>query len=164
VNPAVAVAGNIGTLTALCTAFEAQYLIDSGQKWRYLSRFFKIKQLPDEKVEEYMRRIKEAGVRCRADEEQVRDATIVGFFPYIQGSVCNHYIEAGQQGMVTIKKWALVAEYFQQTVPVVIATARLQRQIEELSARLENAQIRVVTESRKTDHFDDDGYDESAEQ
>jgi len=57
--------------------------------------FFKIKQRPGEKVEEYIRRIKEKGIKCRTDEEQVRDATIVGFLPYIQGTVCNHDKEAG---------------------------------------------------------------------
>jgi len=32
VNPAVAVAGNIGTLAALCSAFQAQYFFNPGQK------------------------------------------------------------------------------------------------------------------------------------
>jgi len=36
VDPAVAVAGNIGPLAMLCTAFEAQYLFNPVQKWRYL--------------------------------------------------------------------------------------------------------------------------------
>jgi len=159
----VAVAGNIGTLAALCTAFEAQYLFDPAQKWRYLSEFFKIKQLPGEKFEEYLNRIKEAGVKCRADAEQVCDATIAFFFPYIQGSVCNHDMELGQIGMLSIKKWAMLAETF-QPAPVSIDTARLQQQIEELSSRLENTQMRVVNESRRSDQFDDDGYYENAEQ
>jgi len=43
IDPAVAVAGNIGTLAALCTTFEEQYLFDPVQKWRYLSEFLKKK-------------------------------------------------------------------------------------------------------------------------
>jgi len=162
VNQAVAVAGNIGSLAALCTVFEAQYLFDPEQKWRYLSEFFKTKQLSGEKVEEYKRRIKEEGVRCRADDEQVRDATIAGFLLYIQGSVVNHDIEASPKGLMTIKKYAIVEESFQQAVPVGVDTARLQRRIEEVSAGLENTQMRVVSESRRTGRFDDDGYDERA--
>jgi len=42
VDPAVAIAGDIGTLAALCTAFQAQFLLDPSQKWQYLSEFSKI--------------------------------------------------------------------------------------------------------------------------
>jgi len=136
VNPAVAVAGNIGSLAALCTAFEAHYRFDRAQKWRYISELFKMKQLPGEKVEEYMRRIKEKGVGCRADDEQVCDSTIAGFLLYIQASVCNNDIETGQQGLITIRKWALGGESVHQAVPVGVDATRLQQQIEELSARL----------------------------
>jgi len=101
IDPAITGAGSIGTLAALCTAFEAQYLFDPAQKRRYLSDFFKIKQQPGEKVEEYMNIIKEAGIKCRADEEQIRDATIAGFLSFIQGSVSNHDMEPGQIGMQT---------------------------------------------------------------
>jgi len=104
IDPVMAVAGSIGILASLCTAFEAQYLFDPAQKSRYLSDFFKIKQQPGEKVEEYMNRIKEAEIRCRADEDQIRDATIAGFLPFIQGSVFNHDLEPGQIGMQTIRK------------------------------------------------------------
>jgi len=46
----------------------------------------------------------------------------------------NHDIEEGVVGLATIKKWALVAESFQPVATVSMDTARLQRQIEELSA------------------------------
>jgi len=80
-----------------------------------------------------MRRVKEEGVKCRASEEQVRNTTMEGFLPHIQTCVSNHDIEDGIAGMATIRKWALVAELFSQ-VPMSVDTARLQRQIEELSA------------------------------
>jgi len=123
-----------------------------------------MKQIPGEKVEEYMRRVKEEGIKSLADDEQVRDATIDGFLPYIQSCVCNHDIEMGLPGFTTIRKWALVAESFQQTALVTIDTACLQRQIEKLSARLENTHIRVVTEPGNTDQFDNTEYLERAEQ
>jgi len=47
----MAVAGSIGTLAALFTAFKDQYRFDPAQKGRYLSDFFELKQLPGEKVE-----------------------------------------------------------------------------------------------------------------
>jgi len=49
VGPAVAVVGDIGTLAALCTAFQGQFLFDLSQKWRYLSELFQTKQLPGKK-------------------------------------------------------------------------------------------------------------------
>jgi len=110
-----------------------------------------------------MNRIKEAGVRCPADEEQVRDATIAGFLYFIKGSVSYHDLEPGQIGMKSIRKWAMVAENF-QPASFSIDTARLQQQIENLSIRLENAQLRVVNESRRSDQFNGDGYNESTNQ
>jgi len=53
VNPAAA-ASAIGTLDALCTAFQARFFLDPVQKWRYLSKFSQIKQTHGEKVEDYI--------------------------------------------------------------------------------------------------------------
>jgi len=73
----------------------------------------------------------------------------------------NHDIEAGDLGMSSIRKWALVAEAFQPTTPVSVDTARFQRQIEEQTARLESTQLRVVTEPKKTVQFDKANKEES---
>jgi len=81
-----------------------------------------------------------------------------GFLPFIQSSVSNHDIEPGAAGLPSVKKWSLVAESFLPAVHINADTARLQRQIEELSAKLENTQMRVVNEpsmSRKAVEFED---------
>jgi len=152
VDPAVAVAGDIGTLATLCTAFQAQFLFDPSQKWRYLSEFFKITQSPSEKCEDFIRRVKEQALHARADREQVRNQNMRGFLPHIQMGVINHDIEFGEEGFVSIKKWSLITEVF-QPVPVSVDTAKLQRQIEELSAKLETIQLRVVPDQRKKIQF-----------
>jgi len=142
------VPGTIGTLTDLCAAFEAHYLFDPAQKWRYLSDFFKTKQTHGEKSEDFIRRVQEEGLKARANAEQIRNTIMEGFLPHIQASVMNHDIEEGLEGLATIKKWALVSESFQPVSSPSVDTARLQRQIEELSAKLEHTQMRVVSEQR----------------
>jgi len=66
----------------------------------------------------------------------------------------NHDIEAKAVGLASIKKWASVAEAFPPVAAALVDTARLQRQIEELTAhmKLESAQMRVVSEPRQV-HF-----------
>jgi len=56
------------------------------------------------------------------------------------------------QGFALIKKGALLAESF-QILSVGVDTLRLQRQIEELTAKLETIQLRVVSDKRKTIQF-----------
>jgi len=104
VDPAVAVAGDIGTLAALCKAFQAQFLFDPSQKWCYLSEFFKITQSPSEKGEDFIHRVEEQALHARADREQVRNQIMRGFLPHIQMGVINHDIELGEEGFVSIKK------------------------------------------------------------
>jgi len=163
VDPAaqVAATNRIGTLVALCAVFEAQFFFDLAQKLRYLSKFFKTKQIHSEKSEDCICRVQEEGIKARANDEQVRSTIMEGFLPHIQSSVMNHDIEAGALGMSSIRKWAVVAESFQPNAPVSVDTVRLQHQIEELSARLESTQLRVVTEPRKTVQFDEPNKEES---
>jgi len=81
-----------------------------------------------------------------------------GFLPFIQASVSNHDIEAGAAGLASIKKWSLVAKTFLPVGPVNADNARLQRQIEKLSVKLESTQMRLVNESntpRKAVLFED---------
>jgi len=80
-----------------------------------------------------------------------------GFLPFIQSSVSNYDIKPGAAGLPSVKKWSLLAESFLLAGHANADTARLQRQIEELSAKLESTQMRVVNEpsmSRKAVHFD----------
>jgi len=65
----------------------------------------------------------------------------------------HHDIPDSALGLAAIKKWAMVTKSF-QTVGVSIDTAKLQRQIEELSAKLESTQMRAVSENRKTVQFE----------
>jgi len=58
----------------------------------------------------------------------------------------NHDIEEGLEGLTTIKKWSQVAESFQPVALASVDTARLQRQIEKLSAKLKNTRMQVVSE------------------
>jgi len=70
----------------------------------------------------------------------------------------NHDIEPGAAGLAFIKKWSLVAESFLPVMHANADMARLQRQIEHLSAKLEKTQMRVVNDpstSRKPVQFDD---------
>jgi len=69
-----------------------------------------------------------------------------GFLPFILASVSNHDIEPGNAGLASLKKWSLVAEFFLPVMHANADTARLQRQIEDLSAKLERTQMRVVSE------------------
>jgi len=113
------------------------------------------------KSEDFIHRVQEEGIKAKANDEQVRNTITKGFFPHIQSSIMNHDIEAGALGMSMIPKWALVAESFQPTAPISVDTARLQRQIEELSTRLESTQLRVVTEPKKMVQFDEPNKEES---
>jgi len=61
----------------------------------------------------------------------------------------HHDIPDGALCMASIKKWAMIAEKFQPVGPVKMDTLRLQHQIEELSAKLVNTQMWVVSERRK---------------
>jgi len=70
IDPVVAPAPAIGTLDALCTAFQAQFLFDPSQKWRYLTEFSKIKQTPGEKVEDFIQRMQMEAVRWEAATQQ----------------------------------------------------------------------------------------------
>jgi len=82
-----------------------------------------------------------------------------GFLTFIQSSVSNHDIEPRAAGLASIKKWSLVAESFLPVMHANADTARLQRQIEDLWAKLEMTQMRVVNEpsmSRKAVQFGDD--------
>jgi len=54
----------------------------------------------------------------------------------------NHDIEPGVVGLASIKRWSAVAENFLPVAAVNIDTARLQRQIDELSAKMESTQMR----------------------
>jgi len=63
-NAMPVVAGPIGTLEAICAAFEAHYLFDPAQKWRYLSDFLKTKQTHGEKLEDFIRRVQEEGLKA----------------------------------------------------------------------------------------------------
>jgi len=100
------VIGAIGTLEDRCAAFEAHYLFDPAQKWRYISDFFKTKQVHGEKSEDFIRRVQEEGLNPRANAEQIRNPTMEGILPHIQASVMNHDIEEGMEGLATIKKWS----------------------------------------------------------
>jgi len=73
--------------------------------------------------------------------------------------VSNHDIEAGVVGFACIKQWAHVAESFLPATQASIDTARLQRQIRDLSAKLETTQMRVINEltTRKAVQFEDHG-------
>jgi len=121
-------------------------LFDPAQKWRYLAEFFKTTQTPGEKSKEYIRRVQEEGIKARANKEQILNTIMGGFLPFIQSSVSNHDIKAGAVGLASIKKWAQVAESFFPATQASIDTARLQRQIEDLSAKLESTQMRVIIE------------------
>jgi len=108
--------------------------------------------------DEYIRRVQEDGIKARATEEQILNTIMSGFLSFIQASVSNHDIEAGAAGLASVKKWSLVAEAFLPVGPVNADYARLQRQIEELSAKLESTQMRLVNESntpRKAVLFED---------
>jgi len=101
-------------------------------------------------------RVQGEGLMACANNEQIHNTIMEGFLTSIQSSVMNHDIEEDfTLGMATIRKWANVAETFQPIAPVSVDTARLQRQIEELSAKLESTQMRVVSEPRKTIQFDE---------
>jgi len=149
-NAVPVVMGAIGTLADLCAVFEAHYLFDPAQKWRYLSEFLKTKQFAGEKSEDFIRRVQKEGLKARANAEQIRNTIMDGFLPHIQASVMNHNIEEGNEGLATIKRWALVSESFQPAASTGVDIAKLQRQIEELSAKLEHTQMRVVSEQRPT--------------
>jgi len=84
----------------------------------------------------------------RVDEEHLRKGIMQGFLSFIQSSIMHHNNPDGALGLAAIKKWA--AKSFQSVNPVSIDKSRLQRQIEELSAKLENTQMQVVSEHRKT--------------
>jgi len=56
----------------------------------------------------------------------------------------------------------LLAESFQLSAQV--DTTRLQRQIEELSTKLENTQISVTIEPKKNVQFENEEQEESADQ
>jgi len=149
-------AGMIGNLTELCTAFQLHFLFDPAQKWRHLSEFFKTRQTEGEKSEDYIRRCQEEGIKARASEEQILNTIMGGFLPFIQSSVSNHDIEGGAAGLAAVKKWSLVAETFLPVVQAGTNTARLHRQIEDLSAKLERTQMRVVNEpTRRGVHFNE---------
>jgi len=80
-----------------------------------------------------------------------------GFFTFIQSIVSNHDIEQRAAGLTSVKKWSLVAESFLPAVHTNADTARLQKLIEELSAKLERKQMRIVNEpsmSRKGVQFE----------
>jgi len=102
VDPALHVArdGAIGTLAPQCTRFDAQFLFDPAQKWRYLSEFFKTRQTHSEKIEDFIGRVKKKGTKARVNDEQIRNTIMEGFLPHIQSSVMNHDIQEGwwQQG------------------------------------------------------------------
>jgi len=81
-----------------------------------------------------------------------------GFLLFIQSSVSNHDIELGAVGLASVKKWSFVAESFLPATQSNTDTARLQKQIEELYAKLESTQMRVVNEpstSRKAVQFEE---------
>jgi len=159
VNPGH-VAAAIGNLTELCAAFQLHFLFDPAQKWRHLAEFFKTKQTVGEKSEEFIHRVQEEGTKARANEEQILNTITGGFLPYIQSSVSNQDIESGSIRLASVKKWSLVAESFLPATQASRDTARLQRQIEELSAKLESMQMRVVNEpttSRKAVQFGESG-------
>jgi len=119
--------GTISSFYTLCDAFEAHFLFDPGQKWRYLSEFFKTKQFHSEKFEDFIRKVQEEGLKARANNEQIRNTIMEEFLPFIQSSVMNHDIDEDfTLGMATIKKWATVAETFQPIAPGSVDTARLQ--------------------------------------
>jgi len=90
-----------------------------------LSEFFKTKQETGEKSEDFIRRVQKAGLKAHANDEQILNAIIEGFLPYIQLSVMNHNIEPGAVGLTTITKWALVEELFPPVGTAQIDTARL---------------------------------------
>jgi len=71
-NNQVAGAGVTATLDALLAAFQQQFAFVPAQKWRYLSKFFKTKQDTGEKSENFLRRVQEAGLKARANDEQIR--------------------------------------------------------------------------------------------
>jgi len=58
----------------------------------------------------------------------------------------NHDIKLGEVGIPSIEKWALLAVLFPPVASAQVDTAKLQRQIEELSAKLESTQMRVMSE------------------
>jgi len=142
----VPAAGVISSLDLLVAAFNAHFAFDPAQKWRYLSEFFKTKQEPGEKSEDFIRRIQKARLKTRASDEQIRNTIMDGFLPHIQLSVMNHDIKAGAVGLASMKKWATVAEAFSPVAAAQVDTARVQRQIEELTAKLESTHMRVVSE------------------
>jgi len=137
-------AGNIGTLAELVAAFQVHFLFDPAQKWRHLSDLFKTRQTVGERSEEYIRRVQEEGRKARATEEQILNTIMGGFLPHIQASVFNHDIDVGAAGLASIKKWSAVAETFGLSGYASADTARLQRQIEDLTAKLESTQMRWV--------------------
>jgi len=143
INP-VAGAGVIATLDALIAAFELQFAFDPAQKWRYLPEFFKTKQNTEEKLKDFIRRVQEAGLKAKVNDEQIRHTMMEGFLLHIQLSLMNHDIEPGAVAIASIKKWAIVDEFFPPVASAQVDTAKLQRQIEELSAKLESTQVRVV--------------------
>jgi len=69
----VPAAGVISTLNRLIAAFELQFAFDPAQKWHYLSEFFKTKQETGEKSEDFICRVQEAGLKTRANDEQIRN-------------------------------------------------------------------------------------------
>jgi len=157
VDPAHA-ANAIGNLTKLCTAFHLHFLFDAAQKWCHIAEFFKTKQSIGEKSEKYIRRVQEEGIKARANEEQILNTIMRGFLPFIQSSISNHDIEPKAVCIASVKKWSLVAKLFLPATQANIDTARLQKQIKELSAKLESTQMRVVNEPstlKKAVQFED---------
>jgi len=146
---AVLTAGDISSLDLLVDAFKAQFAFDLAQKWRYLSEFFKTKQDTGKKWEDFIRRVQEAGLKTRANEEQIRNTIIEGLLPHIQTSVLNDDIEPGVVGLASINKWSVVAENFPPVAAVLVDSARLQRQIEEFLTKLESTQMWVVSERQQ---------------
>jgi len=149
---AVPAVGVISSLDLLVAAFEAHFEFDLAQKWRYLSEFFKTKQKLKKKSEDFIRIVQEAGLKTRANDEQIRNTIMEVFLLHIQLSVMNHDIEAGAVGLASMKKWAFVAEAYPPVAAAQVDPTRLQRKIEELTAKLESTHIRVVSEPRQV-HF-----------
>jgi len=124
-----------------------------------LADFFKTRQAVVEKAEKYIQRVQEDKIKARATEEQILNTIMEGFLLFIQASVSNHDIEAKAASLASIKKWGLVAESFLTAVHANADNARLQRQIKELSAKLESNQMRLVNElnsPKKAVQFEDD--------
>jgi len=88
-----AIPATMNTLALVKAAFLLHFVFDEANKWRYLGEYFKTKQISTETCDDFIRQVQERGVKCHADDEQVKTIVLNGFLPYIQASVSTTGLE-----------------------------------------------------------------------